>query len=444
MADLNQTDSVTSPERAILVGVTRASLDQSRAREFLQELTLLAASAGAEVVHHVIQNRKSIEAASFIGRGKAEEIASLVEERDIRLVIFDDDLSPVQVRNLERLIPCKIIDRSALILDIFASRARSREAKTQVELAQLQYMLPRLTRQWTHLSKQYGGIGTKGPGETQIETDRRAIRSRISHLNSKLRSIQRERREQRKGRSGLPRVSLVGYTNAGKSTILNLFTGADVLVEDRLFATLDSTVRMVSLSPAHRILLSDTVGFIRKLPHHLIASFRSTLEEVREADILLHVVDVSHPLFSDQIFVVNETLEEIGAGGKPTVMVYNKIDRLRDRTILGRLVREGEHAVCISASRSINRGGLEEKIIDLLEVNVSEQTIRLGHGDYPLIAQIHELAEIVERRFEDDRILLRFRMDARYAERMRKILARSSSGVKTDPTGPAAPRDGGR
>jgi len=444
MTDLNLTGFTSSPERAILVGVTRASLNLSRAREFLEELALLAESAGAEVVEQIIQDRKRIAAAHFIGRGKAEEIASLVEEEDIRLVIFDDDLSPVQVRNLERLIPCKIVDRSALILDIFASRARSREAKTQVELAQLQYMLPRLTRQWTHLSKQYGGIGTKGPGETQIETDRRAIRSRISHLNSKLRSIQRERTEQRKGREGLPRVSLVGYTNAGKSTILNLFTGADVLVEDRLFATLDSTVRMVKVSPAHKILLSDTVGFIRKLPHSLIASFRSTLEEVREADILLHVVDVSHPLFSEHISVVNETLGEIGAGGKPTIMVYNKIDRLGDRTILGHLVRNGADAVCISATRSINRSGLEEKIIDLLDTNVSEQTIRLGHEDYPLLAQIHELAEIVERRYEDDHILLRFRMHPRYAEKMKKILARLSPGVKTDATGPAARQDEGR
>jgi GTP-binding protein HflX len=441
MADLNHTGPPSSPERAILVGVTRPSLDQYRAQEFLEELTLLAESAGAEVTRQVIQDRKRIAAAYFIGRGKAEEIASFVEEEDVRLVIFDDDLSPVQVRNLERLIPCKIMDRSALILDIFASRARSREARTQVELAQLQYMLPRLTRQWTHLSKQYGGIGTKGPGETQIETDRRAIRSRINHLNSKLRSIKRERNEQRKGREGLPRVSLVGYTNAGKSTILNLFTGAEVLVEDRLFATLDSTVRMVNLSPVHRILLSDTVGFIRKLPHPLIASFRSTLDEVREADILLHVVDVSHPLFGDHISVVNETLEEIGAGGKPTIMVYNKIDRLRDRTILGHLVRNGEHAVCVSAKRSINRSGLEEKIIDLLEMNVSEQTIRLGHEDYPLIARIHELAEIVEKRYEEDQILLRFRMNTRAAERMKKILERSSPDAKTHTTGPAAPQD---
>jgi GTP-binding protein HflX len=412
--------------------------------EFLEELTLLAESAGANVVRHVMQDRKRVDPAHFIGRGKAEEIAGMVEEEEIQIVIFDDDLSSIQVRNLERLIPCKIMDRSALILDIFASRARTREAKTQVELAQLQYMLPRLTRQWTHLSKQYGGIGTKGPGETQIETDRRAIRSRINRLNGKLRSIQRERKEQRKGREDLPRVSLVGYTNAGKSTLLNLLTNAEVLVEDRLFATLDSTVRLVSFSPVHRILLSDTVGFIRKLPHHLVASFRSTLDEVRESDILLHVVDVSHPLFGEHISVVNETLEEIGAKGKPTITVYNKIDLLEDRSMLGHLGRNPPNAVCVSARRSINMGGLKGNIIELLEQNVSEQTVCLGHEDYSLIARIHELGEIVEKKFEDDRITVRFRVNNRHAAQLRNLLTRPASGARGHATESAPRRNGGQ
>ncbi|HCV42280.1 MAG TPA: GTPase HflX, partial [Bacteroidetes bacterium] len=291
----------TRRERAILIGVATRESPRGKVEDYLQELALLADSAGADVVLKVIQERQNIDAAFYIGSGKADELAFLVEEKRIDLVVFDDDLSAVQVRNLEKLVKCKIVDRSGIILDIFASRARTSEAKTQVELAQLQYMLPRLTRQWTHLSKQFGGIGTKGPGETQIETDRRAIRHKISHLNTKLKRIAKERAEQRKGRENFPRVALVGYTNAGKSTLLNWLSKADVLVEDRLFATLDSTVRLVSLSPAHKILLSDTVGFIRKLPHHLVASFKSTLEEVAEADILLHVVDVSHPLFEEQI-----------------------------------------------------------------------------------------------------------------------------------------------
>ncbi|HUI64610.1 MAG TPA: GTPase HflX, partial [Bacteroidota bacterium] len=299
-------------ERAMLVGVATPSTRRGRVEEYLDELALLAESSGASVVGRMVQERRTIDPAFFIGRGKAEELAARTEAEGVDLVLFDDDLTSVQVRNLERLINRKIVDRSGLILDIFAGRARTNEAMTQVELAQLQYMLPRLTRQWTHLSKQFGGIGTKGPGETQIETDRRAIRTRISRLNAKLKRISKERAEQRKGRERLPRVALVGYTNAGKSTIMNCFSGAEVLVEDRLFATLDSTVRLVTLSPVHKILLSDTVGFIRKLPHHLIASFKSTLDEVTEADILLHVVDMSHPLFGEQILVVNDTLEEIG------------------------------------------------------------------------------------------------------------------------------------
>jgi GTP-binding protein HflX len=296
-------------ERSILVAVSTPGAGRARTEEYLEELALLASSAGALVVGRLVQERRSPDPALYIGKGKVEELAWLAVEREAQLVIVDDELSPVQVRNLERNLTCKIIDRSALILDIFASRARSSEAKAQVELAQLQYMLPRLTRQWTHLSKQYGGIGTKGPGETQIETDRRVIRTKIGRLRERLARIGKEREVQRKGRSTMPRVALVGYTNAGKSTLLNWFSDAGVVAEDRLFATLDPTVRAVRLSPAHSILLADTVGFIRKLPHHLIASFKSTLDEVREADLLLHVVDVSHPAFNEQIAVVQDTLQ---------------------------------------------------------------------------------------------------------------------------------------
>lgn len=416
-------------EKAILVGVVTPSNRRSRVEEYLDELSLLADSAGADVEYRITQERQAFDAAHFIGTGKAEEISSLVDEKKINLVIFDDDLSPVQVRNLERIIKCKIVDRSGIILDIFASRARTSEAKTQVEVAQLQYMLPRLTRQWTHLSKQFGGIGTKGPGETQIETDRRAIRTRLSHLRTKLKRISQERETQRKGRENFPRVALVGYTNAGKSTLLNHFSSADVLVEDRLFATLDSTVRQVQLSPVHKILLTDTVGFIRKLPHHLVASFKSTLDEVTEADILLHVVDVSHPLFEEQIAVVDETLEEIGASGKPTVMVFNKIDRLADRNIVTSLASRYENAVFISAARGINMSSLEKKLAEILDANIIEQTITFSQSEHRIISQLHDMAEILDTRYDGDSITIRFRLDKIHADRLKTILAKKSKAV---------------
>jgi GTP-binding protein HflX len=408
-------------ERAILVGVALQS-GRERAKEYIEELALLADSAGAEVVARLIQERHNIDAAFYIGKGKAEEIAFLVEEKGAQLVIFDDDLSAVQVRNLQKLFKCKILDRSGMILDIFASRARTREAKTQVELAQLQYMLPRLTRQWTHLSKQYGGIGTKGPGETQIETDRRALRTRISILKEKLAQIDRERAIQRNGREHFTRVALVGYTNAGKSTILNWFSAADVLVEDRLFATLDSTVRLVKLSPVHVVLLSDTVGFIRKLPHHLVASFTSTLDEVREADILLHVVDVSHPLFEEQMTVVDETLEEIGATGKPVVLVFNKIDALANRNVVGYLTANHPDAAFVSATRGIGMNALQEQLIAMLDAEVVEQEIVVSHRDYAIIARIHEAGHVLSTEYEGEMIRLRFRMRKVLADRILKSM----------------------
>ena len=417
-------------ERAVLVGlvarnrVNSDSATRQMVERNLDELAQLADTAGADVVARIVQERQSIDAAFFVGKGKAEELAWLAQEKNIQLIVFDDDLSPVQLRNLERLIQRKIIDRSGIILDIFASRARTSEAKTQVELAQLQYMLPRLTRQWTHLSKQYGGIGTKGPGETQIETDRRVIRGKISHLREKLHGIAEERVVQRKGRERFPRAALVGYTNVGKSTLMNRLAGTGVLVEDRLFATLDSTVRLVSLSPGNQILLSDTVGFIRKLPHHLVASFKSTLDEVVEADILLHVADISHPSCEEQITVVNETLEEISAQRKPTILVFNKTDRLRDRSILKTLGERYQNAVFLSAARGINMGALQEKLIGILDQNIAEETLTVSHSNHKIIAQIHEMAEIVEKRYDGDSITIRFRMSKRYANRLKKILSR--------------------
>ena len=409
-------------EEAIVVGLITGRTRRETVEEFLDELVLLTDTAGADVRHKIAQERERVDPATFIGSGKAKEIGELVKEEKIDLVVFDDDLSPVQIRNLEKCITCKIIDRSGLILDIFASRAKTKEAMTQVELAQLQYMLPRLTRQWTHLSKQYGGVGTKGPGETQIETDRRAIRSRISHLKEKLTRIDKEREVQRKGRKELHRVAMVGYTNAGKSTLLKFLSGADVLVEDRLFATLDTTVRQVDLSSSKKILLSDTVGFIRKLPAHLIASFKSTLAEAAEADIILHVIDVSHPKFAEHIAVANDTLEELGASGKPTIFVFNKIDKLKDRSIIPELTEAYEQSVFISAARGINVSSLTDKLLELLKHDTTEQTLLIKQSDYRTIAKLHEIAEIMNKEYVDNSVKVHFRVSQKNMEQLKKLL----------------------
>jgi GTP-binding protein HflX len=297
-------------------------------KEYTDELAFLAATCGAEVTQVFIQKLTKIHPRSYVGEGKLAEIVAWVQEHEADMVIFDDELTPSQIRNLEQDIKCKILDRSNLILDIFARHARTAQAKTQVELAQNQYLLPRLTRMWTHLQKQKGGVGMRGPGEREIETDRRAIRNRIALLQEKLKDIDRIAVSQRKNRQEETRIALVGYTNVGKSTIMNLLSKSEVLAENKLFATLDATVRRVQLG-SDRFLLSDTVGFIRKLPHQLVACFKSTLDEVREADILLHVVDVSHSNFEDQVLVVDQTLLEIGAANKPRWMIFNKIDQMK-------------------------------------------------------------------------------------------------------------------
>ena len=411
------------------MGVVTKRTRRSQVEEYLDELQQLTESAGAVIVGRMVQERTTINAATFIGSGKVEELSILCIDTQADLVVFDDDLSSMQIRNLERSVKCKIVDRSGIILDIFASRARTSEAKSQVELAQLEYMLPRLTRQWTHLSRVVGGIGTKGPGETQIETDRRAIRTRISHLRQRLTDIQKERAIQRKGREAYPRVALVGYTNVGKSTLLNWFTNAGVLVEDRLFATLDSTVRMVELSPAHRILLSDTVGFIRKLPHQLVASFKSTLEEASAADLLLHVVDVANPLFEEQISVVHETLEEIGAGGKPTIMVFNKIDRLKDRGIIQYLGDTYPTSVCISAWRGINLTGLSQAIEQQIDDRLAEHEIVLTQQQHHLVSRIHDIGEVLDTKYTGKRIKIRFRAPKHQADALLKEIREHGSST---------------
>jgi GTP-binding protein HflX len=312
-------------ERCVLVGVISSDITEEIAIDYISELEFLATTAGAITVTHFFQKLPYPNPKTYVGTGKLDEIKQFIEENEINLVIFDDELSPSQLRNIERELGCKILDRTILILDIFASRARTSHAKTQVELAQLQYMLPRLTRMWTHLERQKGGIGMRGPGETQIETDRRIIQTRIALLKEKLREIDKQMSVQRSNRGQLVRVALVGYTNVGKSTLMNLLSKSEVFAENKLFATLDTTVRKVVINNLP-FLLTDTVGFIRKLPHQLIESFKSTLDEVREADLLVHVLDISHPNFEDHFRVVNETLQEIDKEEKPTVLVFNKID----------------------------------------------------------------------------------------------------------------------
>ena len=312
-------------ETAVLVGIITQEQDEAKVNEYLDELAFLADTAGAIPVKRFTQKVDKPNGATFLGTGKIKEVAEFVEQNEVNLVIFDDELTPTQLRNLENMFKARVLDRTNLILDIFAQRAQTAHAKVQVELAQYQYLLPRLTRMWTHLERQRGGIGMRGPGETQIETDRRIILDKISHLKEQLGKIDKQMATQRKNRGQMVRIALVGYTNVGKSTIMNMLSKSEVFAENKLFATLDATVRKVVIGNLP-FLLSDTVGFIRKLPHNLVESFKSTLDEVREADILLHVVDISHPNFEEQIDVVNRTLQEIGAQSIPTYVVFNKID----------------------------------------------------------------------------------------------------------------------
>ena len=371
------------PEKAVLVGLITPSQNEAKANEYLDELAFLADTAGAVTVRKFLQRVQGPHSATYVGKGKLEEIKQFVEDNDIDVVIFDDDLSSKQVSNIERELQVKVLDRTTLILDIFARRARTANAKTQVELAQYQYLLPRLTRMWTHLERQRGGIGMRGPGETQIETDRRIILDKISRLKEELKSIDRQKTLQRKNRGKLTRVALVGYTNVGKSTLMNLLSKSDVFAENKLFATLDTTVRKVIIDNLP-FLLTDTVGFIRKLPTGLVNSFKSTLDEVREADILLHVVDISHPNFEEQIEVVNRTLSEVcGSAEKPVIMVFNKVDAYNyvpkdedDLTPASRenipleelkktwMARTGDECVFISAREGKNIDELKEKIYE--------------------------------------------------------------------------------
>ena len=395
-------------ERAVLVGLVTPTQPEAKAREYLAELSFLADTAGAVTDATFLQKADYPNPRTFVGKGKLEEIRQYVEDHDIGLVIFDDDLSSKQVHNIENVLKVKILDRTALILDIFARRAQTANAKTQVELAQYQYLLPRLTRLWTHLERQRGGIGMRGPGETQIETDRRLILNRISFLKKELVAIDKQKAVQRKNRGKLTRVALVGYTNVGKSTIMNLLSKSDVFAENKLFATLDTTVRKVAIDNLP-VLLTDTVGFIRKLPTNLVNSFKSTLDEVREADLLVHVVDISHPNFEEQIEVVNRTLREVcGGEDKPVLMVFNKIDAFsyvpKDENDLTPRTRENipleelkaswisrldDDCVFISAKQGVNIAELKQKIYDkALKIH----TERFPYNDF-LYQRYDELGE---------------------------------------------------
>jgi GTP-binding protein HflX len=409
-------------ERAMLVALDTKEYSKEIVEEHLAELEELADTAGAETIFKIIQSKSRMDSAYYIGKGKAEELAQLVELNDINIIIFDDDLTPVQVRNLSDLFKRKVIDRSGLILDIFASRAKSKEAKTQVELAQLQYLLPRLTRAWTHLSKQYGGIGTKGPGETQIETDRRIIRTRISHLKEKLAQIESHRTTQSAQRKNVTRIAIAGYTNAGKSTLFNLLTSSDVFAEDKLFATLDSTTRVLDLHETTQILISDTVGFIRKLPPQLVASFKSTLSEVREADIIFHVIDVSHPFYEDHIRVVDETLKEFGSKDKKIIRIFNKIDLIKDKSQIDFISNAHKDSVLISAKRGINITALKNMLKEIIENQFVEAKIKLQLTDSKKVSQVHSLAEVLKIDYDENEIKIHYKTSKQNSDKIKKII----------------------
>lgn len=407
-------------EKVLLVGIYGLSSEKYQAEEHLEELALLTDTAGGIPVAKVLQQRNRPDVSSYVGKGKLTELKGQMSALGAKTIIFDDDLSPTQIRNVEKVTDAKVLDRSALILDIFASRAQTAAAKTQVELAQLQYLLPRLTRYWTHLSRQSGGIGTKGPGETQIETDRRIIGQRIGVLKSKLEKLDKQRTTQRKSRDQMTRVSLVGYTNAGKSTLMNALTDSGVFAENRLFATLDSTVRRHQLR-THEILLSDTVGFIRKLPHHLVQSFKSTLDEVREADLLIHLVDGSSTMVHEYIEVVQQTLKELKSNNKQTLLVFNKVDRMDDEQ--HEMLRgEYPNALYISAIRGIGLSELEEAIEQEIESNYIQVDLDIPIQAYKAVAFIHEHAHVQNEKYTGEFVHITCRIDEKDFKQLSKML----------------------
>jgi GTP-binding protein HflX len=401
--------------------------------DHLRELAELADTAGAVVVGKMTQQIDRPHPGTYLGSGKLQELGARAQELDASLVIFDDELSPSQGKNIEDAIGRRVMDRAELILDIFATRARSAEAKMQVELAQLEYMLPRLTRMWSHLEKFRGGIGMRGPGETQLETDRRLINNRIKILRERLLDVQRGRAVQRQSRQSEFKASIVGYTNAGKSSILRALSGEDVFVEDRLFATLDPLTRDVNLGDHSRVLLTDTVGFIRKLPHHLVASFRATLEETREADLLLHVVDASAPTWEEQRIVVDQVLDELDVGDRPKLLVFNKIDLLSQDQLSALQDRIGSLVPTSIFVSTRTEGGLEplkRALVAALRVRRPVTQIRMSPGDGKLLAEIHRDGEVLDQRMEGEFLFVQARVDETLAGRLRKAGALVTNGAR--------------
>ena len=388
-------------ENVIAVGLILPDLPKTVAEEHLEELGKLIETAGGTLVARVIAKRNAPDPATYVGKGKAEELQRLAQKHRVSLVVFDDDLSPAQVRNLEKLIggETKVIDRSALILDIFASRAKTREARTQVELAQLEYMLPRLTRAWSHLERQAGGIGTRGVGETQLELDRRIVRTRIARLKDELQRIEKTRATQRKSRGGAFTVALVGYTNAGKSTLFNRLTRGDTLAMDKLFATLDAKSQRIAHEMPRETVVIDTVGFIRKLPHHLVASFRSTMEEAVAADLVLHVIDASHPQHAEQREIGEQVLADLGVDSARVIDVYNKSDRVDEHFDVRR-----RNSVVVSALTGEHVDRLVDTIRDREREGGELLHLEIPHADARLIAQLHERAEVYEQTTNDETV----------------------------------------
>ncbi len=421
-----QTDSdIQSMERALLVGLIHGELTDHQVEEHLDELALLAETAGVEVVGSITQKLNRINPAWFIGKGKADQIINQARELKVNLIIFDDELSPGQIKNYHKLSDkIKIIDRSALILDIFSQHARSKEAKTQVELAQLEYFLPRLTRQWTHLERQMGGVGTRaGAGETQIEVDRRLIRDRIAKLKKDLIRIDKEREIQGKRRKDKYRVALVGYTNAGKSTLMKGLSGSEVFIEDQLFATLDTTIRSIELNDAHQFLLSDTVGFIRKLPHHLVASFRSTLKEVIEADLILIVLDASHSQIQEHFETIESVLKDLSVGDKQKLIVLNKIDQVEEERLTN-LRSEYDSAVMVSALNHLRLDRLLDAVKLAMDSSFLTRQIDIPYTRGKELALAQNNVEIIDREYGEEGIRLTIRGRA---EQVQRIVTRIQS-----------------
>jgi GTP-binding protein HflX len=413
-------------ERALLIGLEQDGVSKWDLRDSMEELRELASSAGAEVVDTVTQKLPKPTAPFYIGKGKAEAIKESVQRQGVTSVIFNDELSPAQGRNLENLLSRKVLDRTQLILDIFAQRARSREGRLQIELAQLQYLLPRLTRMWHHLSRQTGGIGTRGPGETQLEVDRRRVQDRIARLERELEGVRKVRGVQRQGRKRhqWPVAAVVGYTNAGKSTLLNLMTGADVLAVDKLFATLDPTTRSFTLPNKQRVLLTDTVGFLRNLPHTLIESFKATLEEVSEADLLIHVVDLNHPRVDEQMAAVDSVVKELDAFGKQTLIVFNKIDLLENPDLASTYCRRFPGSVAISAKS----GQGIDRFVDALQSALSAWRLR-SHFRIPLsesnlIAELHRVGHVLELRYDNDCAVITAHVPPHLEQKLTGFIAR--------------------